>query len=106
MPWKECRKMDKKFRFVSRFPDGETLPQEGAHVCATFLQKRTVGRRIAGESAKEQNPQPVSAGARSAFCLYSLHRSLWLQPRKKITKGDHRIQIVPEGVTKRQFPTN
>jgi putative transposase len=23
MPWKECRKMDEKFRFMSRFLDGE-----------------------------------------------------------------------------------
>ena len=25
MPWKECRKMDEKLRFVSRFLDGEKI---------------------------------------------------------------------------------
>src|SRR5450830_1346487 len=48
---------------------------------AQFLQKRMVGRLVAGESADQQISEPLLARVQAACFLHSLHLSLWLQPR-------------------------
>jgi Helix-turn-helix domain len=42
MPWKECRKMDEKLKFVSRFLDGEKI----AVLCREFGISRVTGHKI------------------------------------------------------------
>lgn len=42
MPWKECRKMDEKLKFVSRFLDGEKI----AALCREFEISRVTGRKF------------------------------------------------------------
>ena len=42
MPWKACRKMDEKLRFVSRFLDGEKI----AALCREFGISRVTGHKI------------------------------------------------------------
>lgn len=42
MPWKECRKMDEKLKFVSRFLDGEKI----AALCREFGISRVTGHKI------------------------------------------------------------
>ena len=42
MPWRECRKMDERLRFVARLLDGEEM----AAVCREFDISRTTGYKI------------------------------------------------------------
>jgi lysophospholipid acyltransferase (LPLAT)-like uncharacterized protein len=42
MPWKECRKMDQKLKFVSRFLDGEKV----AALCREFGISLVTSHRI------------------------------------------------------------
>jgi len=42
MPWKECRKMDEKLRFVARYLDGEKI----AALCREFGISRVTGHKI------------------------------------------------------------
>src|SRR3546814_6713873 len=42
MPWKECRKMDEKLRFVSRHLDGESI----SALCREFGISRVTGHKI------------------------------------------------------------
>ncbi len=44
----------------------KTFPQEGAQMRTQFLQKRMVGRLVAGESGYQQIPEPVLAGIKRA----------------------------------------
>jgi putative transposase len=42
MPWKECRKMDEKLRFVARHLDGESI----SALCREFGISRVTGHKI------------------------------------------------------------
>lgn len=44
MPWKECRKMNEKLRFVARHLDGESI----SLLCREFGISRVTGHKIIG----------------------------------------------------------
>jgi len=55
MPWKECRKMDEKLRFVSRFLDGEKI----ASPCREFGISRVTGHKIIDRPSGYSNSQTL-----------------------------------------------
>ena len=70
MPWKECRKMDEKLRFVSRFLDGEKI----AALCREFGISRVTGHKIIDryrdsgmEAFTDRSRRPYRQGNRLPF---------------------------------------
>ena len=64
MPWKECRKMDEKLKFVSRFLDGEKI----AALCREFGISRTTGHSIIDQYRQcGSRPSSTAAVARPAY---------------------------------------
>jgi hypothetical protein len=59
MPWRECRKMDERLRFIARLLDGEKM----AVLCREFDISRTTGYKIFSRapdlgSAKDSREDP------------------------------------------------
>ena len=63
MPWKECRKMDEKLRFVSRHLEGESI----SCLCREFGISRVTGHKLV-ERYRQSGLEALSDRSRRPYC--------------------------------------